>query len=537
MYIAPYFRQNVVKTAIVLIFLSLRLLLDGNMAGSVWNEVDVLPLAKQFVDPTWMSSDWYLNTETNYRYLFQLIFGSCIVHLGFLVTSIMGRLLCYALVAYGLVLLGQKLGLRLSYLLLAIIIITYQGSFQGAIAGEWFVGGLEAKAVAYGLIMIAIPLMLNRNYIWMTLLLGVATSFHVLVGGWAFITTLGWLSIRPQARLFKLGKQIWLLLLIYIASSAFAIPATLHQLLTPSPVGNISSSFIYVFLRLPHHLNPISWHPILWLKFLVYLVVWIFCMISLKKNADSQGWNRETDARFELAEFTLIALIPFMAGIAISFFDRQGQWLQYYPFRFGDVMLPLTTCLLVSCSLQNQLSFQKYKFRFLLAALLGCIFFTQIGVFTQRAIAYQNFPAQQQNVNHQWKLMSKWIHNHTEKDAIIISHPWKLDNFTWLTERATIVKLKMFPQTPSAIVEYYERLNALSGGALAEIYFGEEELDQRKTVKAITDGFANLDTAQVKQLMTKYQANYFLTNKSHHLDLPIIHMQTPYVLYGKPENI
>ena len=50
--------------------------------------------------------------------------------------------------------------------------------------------------------------------------------------------------------------------------------------------------------------------------------------------------------------------------------------------------------------------------------------------------------------------MSNWIKNNTPEDAVIISHPWNLANFTWMTERATVVKLKMFPQTKKAIVEY-----------------------------------------------------------------------------------
>ncbi|HHP7231838.1 MAG TPA: DUF6798 domain-containing protein [Xenococcaceae cyanobacterium] len=551
-HISAYFRKNDLRAAILFSFISLRLLLDSNMSGLVWNEVDVLPLARQFVDPSWIAKDWYLNLDTNYRYLFQIIFGFLSVHLGFLVTSIIGRLVCYALVAWGIVLLGQKLGLNSVYLLLVTVVITYQGSWQGAIAGEWFVGGLEAKAVAYGLILIAIPLMLSRSYILMSLLLGLATSFHVLVGGWALVTTVGWLAFRPQERLLKLGKKIWLLLLIYLAASAFALPAILHQLATASLPGNISPSFIYVFLRLPHHLNPFAWHPLLWLKFGIYFGLWIICIISLQQNAKVQGWNLETSARFELAEFTFIALIPFFAGMAIAFFDVQGEWLQYYPFRFGDIMLPLTTCLLVACNLQSlfsrssskmrrfmaqYLGLQKHKLHFLLVALLGCILFTQISLFTQRAIAYQDFPAQQQDVTPQWKLMSDWIHDHTAKEAIIISHPWQLANFTWMTERATIVKLKLFPQTSQSIVEYYERLNDLSAGALANIYFGEAELNQRKTVKAISAGFSHLNTAQVRQLMMKYQANYFLTDESHHLDLPIIHVQTPYILYGNPDAL
>jgi hypothetical protein len=533
--ISSDFSKTVLQTTIVLIFLCLRLLLDSNMSGLVWNEVDVLPLAKQFADPNWIHNDWYLSSETNYRYLFQVIFGWLIVHLGFLPTSIIGRLICYTLVAWGIVLLGQKLGLSLSYLLLATIAVTYQGSLQGAIAGEWFVGGIEAKAVAYGLILLAIALMLQRKYVLMTLLLGLATSFHVLVGGWAFLTTLGWFYLRPRKRLLKLGHKGWLLPIIYLIASAGAIPGSLQQLLTSAPLGNISPAFIYVFLRLPHHLNPFAWHPILWLRLIVYLAILARCMISLKQKADAKGWKAEDYARFELAEFTLISLIPFVAGVAIAFFDHQGTWLQYYPFRFGDMMLPLTTSLLLACNLEK-FSPQKLKLRFWLATCLSCILFVQSAFFTQQAIAVPTFPSKQQDVDPQWKLMSDWIRDHTAEDAIIISHPWKLANFTWMTERATIAKLKLFPQTKEAIVEYYERLNDLSGGAVAKIYFGDEELDQRKTVKAISVGFSNLNTAQVQELMTKYQSNYFLTDDLHHLDLPIVHTQAAYILYGRADR-
>lgn len=64
--ISPTFRKTALQTTTVFIFLSCRLLLDSNMSGFVWNEVDVLPLAKQFVDPSWIATDWYLNLETKF---------------------------------------------------------------------------------------------------------------------------------------------------------------------------------------------------------------------------------------------------------------------------------------------------------------------------------------------------------------------------------------------------------------------------------------------------------------------------------------
>ncbi len=105
-----------------------------------------------------------------------------------------------------------------------------------------------------------------------------------------------------------------------------------------------------------------------------------------------------------------------------------------------------------------------------------------------------------------------------------------------MTERATIVKLKLFPQTKQSIVNYYQRLNDLSDGALDKIYFGNEPLDQIKTVKAISAGFSHLDRDRVTQLMKKYHASYFLTEEEHHLDLEIVHAESPYILYAQPKS-
>ncbi|MGF1541313.1 MAG: DUF6798 domain-containing protein [Pleurocapsa sp.] len=132
--------------------------------------------------------------------------------------------------------------------------------------------------------------------------------------------------------------------------------------------------------------------------------------------------------------------------------------------------------------------------------------------------------------------MSDWIHDYTPEDAIIISHPWKLASFSWMTERATIVKLKLFPQSKKSIVEYYQRLNDLSDGALDKIYFGDELFNQIETVKAISSGFSHLNGDRVTQLMEKYHASYFLTEQEHHLDLEIAHTQPPYILYARPKS-
>ena len=109
----------------VLVLVSIRLLLKANMA---WNEVDVLPLARQYVDQNWIAQDWYLNQPPGYRVLFQTIIDTLINYWGFLTTSIRVRLTSYALFPSGLVLIARKLGLNLLRLLLPVSLLFPQMS-------------------------------------------------------------------------------------------------------------------------------------------------------------------------------------------------------------------------------------------------------------------------------------------------------------------------------------------------------------------------------------------------------------------------
>ena len=118
------------------------------------------PLARHYVDPTWISEDWYLNQPPSYRMLFEFLFGNLIVAWGFLATSIIGRLVCYGLVALGLVLTGRKLGLNLPLLLLTVSLFNFP--YQ-SLANEVEILATFRPWIAGGLVLTAIGLILTRR--------------------------------------------------------------------------------------------------------------------------------------------------------------------------------------------------------------------------------------------------------------------------------------------------------------------------------------------------------------------------------------
>lgn len=526
-------KRIVLQILAVTAFLSLKLLLDNNMGVGDWNEVDVLPLAKQYADSTWIPRDWYLNQPPGYRLLFQTLFGKLAVAWGLLATSIIGRLLCYCLVASGLVLLGRKLGLSLLSLLLAVGLFLYVNRYQSIVAYEWLVGGLEPKSVAYGLLLLAIGLMLEGRYRWMMLMLGLATSFHVLVGGWAFLAVVEWLILRRRSHFRKIW-DLGSILLIYLAASAFAIGAVLEQLFSSTPAASLAPSYIYVFVRLPHHLNPLSWSSDWWIRPLLYSLVLGVSVAMLRRRQPSEQSLKSYATCMGLAEFTVLTLVPFILGLAIAPFDSQGKLLQYYPFRLGDIMLPLNTCLLFACALEQTFSDRsKRVFLVVCMMLLSLVCSIQAVSFHKQLVALHQFPSADQGVDSEWKAICDWVRTHTPKNAVVVSPPVEFTNFTWLAERPTIAKFKLLPQTKAGILAWYERLGDLSGDFSTWTTMNSTNLTKSDTGEMLTTSYNNLTTDQVEKLMVKYRADYFVTRIGHQLALPIAYQNSLYILYGK----
>jgi hypothetical protein len=536
--------QFLLQTLAVLVFLCLELLLDGNMGEVGWNEIDVLPLSRQFVQPNWVPEDWYLNQPAGYRLLFQATFGWLAAAWGFLAASILGRLVCYSFFAFGLVWLGRRLGLTLPLLLLALILYLHSGCDrflldrcaydQGAIAGEWMIGSLESKAVAYSLLPLAIGWLLTGRYRGAALLLGLMTSLHVLVGGWAFLVGLGWILLHRRAypmSSWYLGSS----LLIYMVASGFAIPAIVQQLTADLPATTpLAPSYIYVFLRLAHHLNPLSWSPEAWIRPIVLLIVLGGSVVSLRRQRRSAQplVQEQITTALRLASLVGMALIPFGIGLLIAPFDLTGRWLQYYPFRLGDVLLPLGTCLLLACALQHSIGvrFQR-SFRLACILLLGLSLGLGVPNFYQQVLAVEDFPAEVQGVDPAWRNFTRWIRRETPKGALVISPPVEFTNFTWLTRRPTIAKFKFLPQNSPGILDWYERLTDLGGGE--GVWAGATRSKDNPDVieDQLTAGYYQLTAAQVQTLMQKYQAAFFATQIQHQLDLPIAYRNDRYVLY------
>ncbi|NJN74748.1 MAG: YfhO family protein [Limnothrix sp. RL_2_0] len=548
--------KNIIQPSILLeffILLSLFVftnLLTDNMSE---NEVGKLMIAKQFVSPQWLPNDWYLNEPQTYQALFQIIFGKTISMWGFFATSVLGRILTYSLISLGLVFIGREIRLRFSLLFASTIIFLGLGQSM-PIAGEWMIGGFETKGFAYGFVLLAMWLSMKKKYLWTAPVLGLATSFHVLVGGYATITILMWVlweKIKHKNTFDWQFGNIFLASLLYLLTSLFVLIPLFFNLNDPAEVSNttlLEATYIYTFLRNPHHLDPFTWQKIRFLIIGLHLFGVFYCwrfftnslLISEQNSKDKQI---ATEQRVALAELTAFSLIPFFLGFLVAPFDTQGVFLQYYPFRLGSLMLALDTILLLACLLQVTQKEVKFTIEnfirskrialFICFFVLGLICLFPVKNFTQELLALRQFPLGVEDLSAESLNAFTWIKTNTPKDSVIISSPGQFVGFNWLTDRATIVKFKLVPSTEPYIIEWYKRLNNLSGHP--------ESWRWNKTGFAMVDqldqDYRKLTKTQVKALMQKYRSNYFFTDKTHQLDLAIAYENAEYRLYEDHQNL
>ncbi|AFY37681.1 hypothetical protein Lepto7376_1329 [[Leptolyngbya] sp. PCC 7376] len=518
-------------------------LLTDNMAE---NEVGKLMLAKQFISTDWLPNDWYLSQPQSYQAFFQLIFGKSILAWGFLATSIIGRIVYYSLISSSLILIARQIKLQFLPLLIAITLFLY--SQQGiVVAGEWMIGSLETKGFSYGLVLIAIWLSMKKRYIWTIASLGLATSLHILVGGYATLTFLmwaGWLGYKNNYFQKYFSKEhfsiIALSLFIYLVTSIFATFTLAHSLsqTVSVPDSELQATYIYTFLRNSHHLNPFVWQKIRFFIVAIYLSCLYWCWKKTKQEVAQDSHlsiQSQSSAvnRLQLLELTCFSLVPFFCGFAIAFFDSQGVFLQYYPFRFGSLMLALNVLLISAYLIQD--FFQKSKcFEFLRnKGFLVCLIFLAtihtftLTTFTKDLVSLSKFPIGVEKNNEKSQDIFDWIQQNTEQDAVIISPPGRYVGFNWLTNRATIAKFKLVPPTETKILEWYARLNDLSGHPPSYIW---PEMGFKMAAE-LDKGYSNLTTSQVIALMEKYDSQYFFDSREHKLNLPIAYENDSYRLY------
>lgn len=436
-------------------------------AAAAWpvpdsNEPVYLTKARHAADPTWAEGDFFLESPDAHG-VFYLLMGPLAAGLPLEQAAWVGRVLGWLAVAIGFrhavlpLLPGGPDCCGGTWQRLVAAAVFSLALQHTTAAGEWVLGGCEAKVFAWALMLGGLGEWLRDRFAAAWCLLGAATAFHPLVGGWALVaTSLARLVTPPLLKPVSNFSLAAALVLTGCLLAAAGVWPALALNAGADAVTKSEAARIYVAERLPHHLLPRSFAPGLLARHVLAIVAW--WLLSRAEPA--------TPARGRLITFTLAALGISLAGVAISLVEPWApaiahRLLRYYWFRLGDVAVPLAHAATVAAVLGSDEAIRRILplsprlVRGIVAVLLVADVAAQSAHWP---LSGRSLPARsdQRVIASAWAEICDWVKAHAEPGDCVLT-PQGAGNFTWRTGLPEVVCWKNSPQDAASLVAWRQR--------------------------------------------------------------------------------
>lgn len=484
----------------VLLIFVLFFVLAGGSAPDV-NESHYLGKAKHYWNPNWCHRDLFLqSSDAHLVFYWTLGWLTRFFSLG--AVAWIGRCLSWLLLAYSwrrlsvAVLPGTLWSLLTAGLFAMLLRCTHM-------AGEWVIGGIEAKSFAFVFVFLGLESLVRNRWRSAWLLFGCASAFHVLVGGWSVVAAgFAWLATKNDR--MSLTKMLPALALGGAISLVGLIPGLSLTSGLDEGIAQEAKN-IYVHQRLPHHLlfhrilgQPLSLDysylgirpitlPFTHLFFLRHVAL-IVAGFSLWKYVQPR------DANNRLYGFCLGAIVIAAIGIVIdqaTLYNEplSASLMRYYWFRLSDAMVPIAVALLVAQAISKLQRSQGVAAQWCLASVIVLTTLNTSDVFLRRrhdpkpnaVTQAQSIELTQQQADtcyQDWLATCEWINSDTAEDALFLT-PRHQQTFKWYAERAEVVAWKDIPQDAVGVVEWKRRIDKVfpaSVGGYDLAAHGEREL-------------------------------------------------------------
>lgn len=423
------------------------------------NEAHYLVKAKHFWQPDWCAADLFAASGKAHT-TFYWLFGWPTKYLSLETTAWLGRSVGWSMLAIGLMRLTRSLTHR-GEASVVVLLLWIAGVRYGNLAGEWVLGGIESKVPAYAFVLAALAELVRRRWNRVWVLLGLASAFHVLTGGWSVVaaTFAWWWTERRRSDRQPL-LTAWLCLGGLISLAGIVPSAQL--MMGSDPDAAAQAARIYTYFRLPHHLLPSQFHPWWYLRHAI--------MVGLLIGLVFQR-NRVTEPETRLLTFVggsgLIAIGGLAIGILSPVFpDVAAQLLRYYWFRLSDAVIPLGLAFVVFQSMHDSQTRLRMVARtvFFAASLLvasSAVLRMQTLVpesFHNPVLAWDSSTRTDalSRMHQDWLAVCDWAKHSTNHDAVFLT-PRHQQTFKWYSDRAEVVNWKDVPQDAVSLVEWKTR--------------------------------------------------------------------------------
>jgi len=459
------------------------------------NEPHYLGKARHYWDPTWATGDFFLGTADAHA-VFYLTSGWLTLWLPLPAVAWIGRIVTWLLLAWAWRRLSAAIvPAPLFSILSAALFVTLSGRFH--MAGEWVVGGFEAKGFAYVLVLLGLEALVRDRWGRSLICFGAAAAFHVIVGCWAVLATaIAWLVSprRPPLATLILPATVGGLL------SLGGMWPALELTWSSEPELVSQANQIYVYGRLTHHLLPQSFP----LQYIVRHLLLVIALVGLVRSAPPTAELQRL--RAFVAAALLIAAAGFLLGMVAWWCPAWAAGLlRFYWFRLADVMVPLAVTLFsVAILLPWQRQHPPWFTTGVAAAIFAATF--HLGDTVRFRLEYlaprADWTLPRVELD-DWRQVADWASQETPPGTVFLV-PRLSQTFRWYSGRGEVVTRKDLPQDANSIVEWWQRLNELEG---------------HDPSLSAGDNLANLGSARLSELAAKYGAGYVVTRPDSSLGL------------------
>ena len=478
------------------------------------NEAHYLARLKHYWNPQWCAGDAFLESK-DAQLVFVWTFGWVTRWLSLTATAWLGRLIAWTMLAWA----WQRLSWRLVPAPLAAVLsaaVFVALNERAHLAGEWIVGGVEAKCFAYGFVLVALAELLDKRWNRMWLSLGAATAFHPLVGGWSALICGGmWLWDLRHTR--PLRSALAGLAGVALLASLGVLPALMLTWNEPAEIV-AEASRIYVFERLPHHLALLTLPTDeialrLARHFALLIALWGLMRALLRSGVNDIA---------SLANFAwgaaLLAAIGF--AIELALWNQPlvaARLLRYYWFRLTDFAAPMAAALCLTALILTGIERRRPWAAWLLTAAIVLTGW-HVSHATRLRMLNPVPPAEAKTRDvAAWAEACEWVAENTPQSALFLT-PRLNHTFKWRAGRPEVVNRKDIPQDARSIIEWHRRIQ--------DIYYTEIE-----GVEQPLDSIGILGTERVRELALKYGADYVIMDRGQLVSLPRVYWNEEYVVY------
>ena len=372
------------------------------------NEEGYLALAKQFYDPNWIQNSAILSEFASTRLIFQYIAGFLLSIFSFEATAGVGRLLLCLLLAWPLAKLYRLFRLDNADIVLHLAFLYF--GLQSFFAGEFIFLDFEPKGFAYVFVLFALYYGFAERYRSAALYAVIASYFHLLVGGWFALYFIVYYLIweKDYKRATGLGLAY---MLAMIPLFIFLLP-TLKGSISPTDTP-VSADWIYCYFKMPFLIGLFASIPYFISAHLegVLLFIAFFLISALPLRVYRNELNKKV-----IALNTVIAA-GLMLWLIVAYFDREGSFIKYFPFRINALFTFLVFLQLVFL-LKHFFSHPR-RYPYLQVAVLIWFFIVPAPkniyrLFIEARLILSSSP------NPAYEEMVSFVKNNTEREAVLL---------------------------------------------------------------------------------------------------------------------